>query len=802
MEPSSPCPGEEILRSLGTDALDEASFDAVEEHVEGCPDCQAILERLARRRPGLRLVLPGPERLPRIPGFAIQHELGRGAMGVVYLAVRTGGLGRPVAIKVLRSAASGESPAARRRWLREARAVASIRHPNVVTLYDHGEADGWFYLVLEYVTGGTLKERLGNPLPPQVAAGLVETIALAVGDFHVRGLHHLDLKPSNILLDGAEKDAPWERVIPKVSDFGLALCDGDDDPGLSEPSLAAIRGTPSYMAPEQAAASCGQLGAATDIHALGAILYELLTGRPPFQGASTLETLDQVRHQEPVPPQRLNPKLPRDLETIALKCLEKNPSRRYASTEALAGDLRRWIDGKPIAARPVAPIEHAWRWCRRRPAVAALAAAFLLAFTGGYLGMSVLWRRAEFERRRAERERSQAQAAQARAESNSRTALELVGQLVDLNAGGAATTPKVPSLEETASLLESTRRHFLDLAPREPDRERFFSRLHSLDVRLWSVLSDLHRFDELQRLLEESIREAEAAVGRNPRTILAWRCQVHHHPELASIAERQGRARDCEAHQRRAVACAEEWSRIDPGSEPLVNLVTCRRKLARRLVSCACRAEARDLLLANHHALWRCAPGIVDEHIVAERVLSYLEFRHLGVGAIPSPAAEDTGHPDTGVVLGSAASDALPAPAWAYLAAASLHLGDQSVSAKFPEAVVAFSFTRELCQMAADHRHWGQFDRARQTADRLLAFGRLVVERHPNDPLAYLVLANAFDQVQKNAWRPTEDRPTIEVSLRQAIEATQHALDLAPYDEVARQQMERLRRKLHDLLHP
>jgi hypothetical protein len=802
VEPSSPCPGEEILRSLGTDAVDEASFAAVEEHLEGCPDCQAMLERLARRRPGLRLVLPGPERLPRIPGFAIQHELGRGAMGVVYLAARTGGLGRPVALKVLRSAAGGgESPAARRRWLREARAVSSIRHPNVVTLYDHGEADGWLYLVLEYIPGGTLKERLGNPLPPRVAAGLVETIARVVGCFHDRGLHHLDLKPSNILLDG-QKDVPWERVIPKVSDFGLALSDGDDDPGLSEPSLADIRGTPSYMAPEQADASRGQLGAATDIHALGAILYELLTGRPPFQGSSTLETLDQVRHQEPVPPRRLNPKIPCDLETIALKCLEKNPSRRYVSAETLAGDLRHWLDGKPIVARPVSAVEHAWRWCRRRPAVATLTAAFLLALTGGLLCVSVLWSRADTERRRAERERSHAEAAQARAESDSRTAIELVGQLIELNAGGAEATPKVFSLEDTASLLESTRRLFLTLAPREPDRERFFTQLLSLDVRLHSVLSDLRRWDELQNLFEESIRESEAAVRRHPRTTSAWWCQVHHHPLLASIAERQGRASACEAHYRRALACAEEWSRIDPRGEPLGSLVVCRRFLARHLASCDRPAEARDLLLANQQSLLRCAREIVNEMIVAERVLSYLEFRHLGLGVLPPPTTEDTGPPDSGVVLGSAASDGLSATAWANLTAASLHLGDQSVPANFREAKVAFWFTRGLYEFAADQRRRGQFDRARQTADRLLAFGRLVVERNPNDPLAYVVLADAFNQVQKNAWHPTEDRPTIESSLRRAIEANQHALDLTPYDEVARQQMERLRAKLHGLLHP
>jgi eukaryotic-like serine/threonine-protein kinase len=795
----SSCPGEGTLLLLGTDALGDGTYSAIEEHVEGCAQCKAVLERLAHRRRNPTVVLPDLERSPRIDGFEIKSELGRGAMGVVYLAIEPG-LDRLVALKVLPGAlAPDASTGPRRRWLREARAVSSVPHPNVVPLYDFGEADGCFFLVLEYVPGGTLKKRLTEPLPPRVAAGLMETVARAVGYVHGRGLLHLDLKPSNILLNCEDND-PWDRVTPRISDFGLAL--PNDCAGASETSLAGIRGTPSYMAPEQAAAPRGQFGAVTDVHALGAILYELLTGRPPFQGASTLETLDQVRHQNPVPPRRLNPKIPRDLETISLKCLEKNPSRRYASAEALAGDLRRWLDGRPIAARPVSPIEHAWRWCRRRPAIAILAAAFLLALTGGFLGMSVLWRRAEFERKRAERERSQAQAAQARAESDTRTAIGLVGQLIELNAGGTDATPRVFSLEDSAALLESTRRHFLTLAPREPDRERFFAQLLSLDGRLQGVLSDLHRWDELQKLLEESIRESEAAVGRHPRTTSAWFCQVRYHPILASIAETQGRTSDCEAHYRRAVACAEEWSRIDPRGEPLGNLVVCRKSLARRLAPWGRPSEARDLLLANQHSLQRCAREIVDEMIVAERALNYLEFRHLALGPIPPLTAEDTGHPDTGAFFGSAASDDLPATAWANRAAASLHLGDQSVSANFREAKVDFRFAQGLILIAGDQRHWGQFDRARQTVDRLLAFGRLVVGRHPKDPLGYVVLSDAFEQVQKNAWRPTEDRPTIELSLRQAIESTQHALDLDPYDEVTRHQMERLRWKLHNLLHP
>ncbi len=238
--------------------------------------------------------------------------------------------------------------------------------------------------MLEFVPGGSLKERLAGPVPPRAAAELMKPVADAISAVHEAGLLHLDLKPSNILLDSAP-DATWKDASPKVADFGMARPLANLD--ASSTSLAGPWGTPSYMAPEQAAASRAGIGAATDIHALGAILYELLTGRPPFQGTSTLETLDQVRGQNPVPPRRLNPKIPRDLETIALKCLEKNPSRRYASAEALADDLNRFLEGRPIKARPVSPIEHAWRWCRRQPVIAALAATLFLTVIGSFLGI-------------------------------------------------------------------------------------------------------------------------------------------------------------------------------------------------------------------------------------------------------------------------------------------------------------------------------------------------------------------------------------------------------------------------------
>ena len=396
----STCPSDETLARLGHDSPDGAEWTAVEVHVQRCEKCVGSLEKLLAQDTATALgsaSLPAEENLPHIPGFDIEGEIGRGGMGVVYRAWEPK-LARTVALKIVPSGPMTGSRE-RKHWLSEARCVTRVRHPNIVQIHEAGEADGWLYLVLEFVPGGSLKERLRGPLPPRAAAELMRPVAAAMTAVHTAGLLHLDLKPSNILLDSAP-DGPVETRAPKVADFGIARPLADRD--ASATSLAGPWGTPSYMAPEQATASRAGVGAAADIHALGAILYELLTGRPPFQGASTLETLDQVRGQKPVPPRRLNPKIPRDLETIALKCLEKNPSRRYASAEALADDLNRFLEGRPIKARPVSPIEHAWRWCRRQPVIAALAATLLLTLIGSFLGLLALLRRSEAQRSRSE----------------------------------------------------------------------------------------------------------------------------------------------------------------------------------------------------------------------------------------------------------------------------------------------------------------------------------------------------------------------------------------------------------------
>jgi WD40 repeat protein/serine/threonine protein kinase len=347
--------------------------------------------------------------LPAIPGYEVLEELGRGAMGVVYLA-RHLELRRLVALKMIKDPAlSGARGLARFRA--EAEAVARLQHPNIVQLHDVGEHNGHPYLTLEHVAGGSLDRLLGGtPQPAPAAAQLVETLARAMHAAHRCGIVHRDLKPANVLLQMPNDQSPipndqspmpndqsprtidgtaspgtldighWSLGIPKITDFGLAKrLDQDGDPTQS----GAVVGTASYMAPEQAGGPGKEVGPVADVYALGAILYDALTGRPPFKAGSRLETLLQVVSEEPVPPSRLRPKLPRDLETICLKCLHKEPHRRYPSAAALADDLGRFRAGKPVQARPVGRAERAAKWARREPAVAALLAAVLLTLASG-----------------------------------------------------------------------------------------------------------------------------------------------------------------------------------------------------------------------------------------------------------------------------------------------------------------------------------------------------------------------------------------------------------------------------------
>ena len=359
-------------------------------------------QTLARSTP--ETARPVPDAHDARDDYEILGVLGRGGMGVVYKA-RQKGLNRLTALKMI-LAGTHAGPEQLARFHAEAEAVAQLQHPNIVQIYEVGQRDGRPFFSLEVLDGGSLAQKLnGTPLPHRQAAQMLEALARAIHFAHEHGIVHRDLKPANILLatDGT----------PKITDFGLAKRLEDDS---AHTGTGAVLGTPSYMAPEQAAGRTREVGPLADVYSLGAILYDCVTGRPPFRGETVLDTLQQVQSADPVPPTRLQPRVPSDLETICLKCLQKEPHKRYASAAALADDLHRFLDGQPIQARPVGLVEWALKWARRRPAVAALLAILAVVLSGSFVSLFALWQHAEHERATADRLRGSAVKAAAEAE--------------------------------------------------------------------------------------------------------------------------------------------------------------------------------------------------------------------------------------------------------------------------------------------------------------------------------------------------------------------------------------------------
>jgi tetratricopeptide (TPR) repeat protein len=453
------CPSHDVLADMLADRLPPDRESEIEYHLVGCDRCRERLDRLtgwdhvgdesevdrgdtafpdqfvttvaaklARIVPPDAVGRQKPRALPAVPGYELLAEIGRGGCGVVYRAVDRG-LARTVALKVLQDRAG---PAARERFRREAAALARLRHPNVVQIYGYSDEDCQPFLAIEYVVGGTLARlTAGQPQDPAAAAGFVEALARGVGAANQAGLVHRDLKPANVLLEPkADRSGPASLAdfVPKVTDFGVVKSLAAD-PGLTD--TRDFLGTPSYMAPEQAG-SGRVVDRRADVYALGAIFYELLTGRPPFRAATPIDTLVQVAFDEPVPPARLQPTLPRDLETICLKCLEKAPARRYQTAEELADDLARFLEGRPVLARPIGWPVRAWRWCRRRPgwaAVAGLAASLLLILV---VGGPIIVRHEVALRHQADEQHAMVLAEKDRARQN----LDLASRALDETLGG------------------------------------------------------------------------------------------------------------------------------------------------------------------------------------------------------------------------------------------------------------------------------------------------------------------------------------------------------------------------------
>jgi eukaryotic-like serine/threonine-protein kinase len=409
--------------------LGEAECREIELHVETCPLCAEELERLTASD-GKGLPLPpvplgdtappdsapaADGELPAIPGYRLLRVLGRGGQSIVYLA-DDARLPRRVALKMIR-AGSGAGPRELARFRIEAEALARLQHPHIIPIYEVSDYHGRPFFAMGYVDGGSLKDRLEDGLPPpRDAAQLAETLARAMHYAHQHAVLHRDLTPANVLLqeDNRTREhanhAKPERedtttlpsslvslratlFTPKIIDFGLAkfLDEGAQHTGLTQPD--GVQGTPSYMASEQAAGKIKEIGTLTDIYGLGAILYKMLTGHAPFEGASNREIINKVQSDQVLPlrPRRWRLEVPADLEAICLKCLEKEPARRYTSAEQLADELRNFLDHKPLVhTRRVGPVERLWRWCRRNPALAAatvLAATALLAVSA----VSTLW---------------------------------------------------------------------------------------------------------------------------------------------------------------------------------------------------------------------------------------------------------------------------------------------------------------------------------------------------------------------------------------------------------------------------
>jgi len=477
-----------------------------------------------------------------VPGYEILGELGRGGMGVVYKA-RQHGLNRIVALKmVLAGSHAGAEQLARFRI--EAEAVADLQHPNIVQVYEIKEHDGCPFFSLEFIDGPSLQQQIDNtPQPPREAAGLMQSLAEAMYAAHQRGIIHRDLKPANILLapkgngttthqsplttTNQPTPPPLSDFVPKITDFGLAKRFEDKDEGHTR--TGAIMGTPSYMAPEQAQGRTKETGPPADIYSLGAMFYDLLTGRPPFRGATLLDTLQQVQAVEPVPPARLQPNLPRDLETICLKCLEKDPQKRYLTAGALADDLRRYLAGEPILARPTPWWERTVKWARRRPALAALVGVSVLAVIS-LLTLGGLWldseRRTAEERETAALERERLQTEQAQKEKALRERAETnflrAKQAVDLMLSrvGQDTLAHVPQMTAIRKeLLENALGFYEQFRKEKSDDPAVRWEGSRAQQRVADIYQKLGKPDSAAKAYEQSLASLAELAGTYPQRL-------------------------------------------------------------------------------------------------------------------------------------------------------------------------------------------------------------------------------------------------------------------------------------------
>jgi tetratricopeptide (TPR) repeat protein len=773
-----------------------------------CPVCGAPLgtgireaETLVRTAPEQvdEAVTLGPGTAPTdatggdresVPGYEVLGVLGRGGMGVVYKA-RHLRLGRLVALKmVLAGGHAGPSELARFRT--EAESVARLQHPGIVQIFEVGEHQGLPYLSLEYCSGGSVERLLnGTPLPARQAAELVERLARAMHAAHQANIIHRDLKPANILLQVAEGALDKEgqdrcsslqfavgtlqAAIPKITDFGLAK--RLDEAGQT--GTGTVVGTPSYMAPEQADGKNRQLGPAVDIYALGAVLYELLTGRPPFKAATPLDTILQVVSDEPVSPSHLQPRTPRDLETICLTCLRKEPSRRYASAAALADDLGRFREDRPIAARPSGPIERAGKWARRRPTAAALAVASALAVLILTMGGVLFTRQVRAERDRAQFERGQADIQRRLAEDQTdradRARQEAVeGFLLAREAVDRYATRVSESLKLRQEDLRPLRKQLLEtvipfyekLVQRDTGAEGVRAEQARAYERLAAITGEI---GDKQRAVEQYQKARELfgdlATARPDAAEYQSRLGSIHN-ELAGLYESMGQGDKAEASFREGISV---WRRLVDGhpGNPVyqVNLASLQSNLAHLYTSSQRFGLAEELMkqaLVTRQRLLTVTPGeLAFRHNLAKDYINlgifYATTRRLAQAAAEFQKAVTT-------------SEALDR--------------DYPKTAEYLHTlVVAYS------NLGAVHNMQGRPDQSEACLQQVVKRGDWLVEQHPSVTQFAVDLANLYNNLG-TAYKEGRHKAEAPAAFRRAIAlqelvSNQHPLLVKPALELA-----------------
>ncbi|MFN0019914.1 MAG: serine/threonine-protein kinase [Pirellulaceae bacterium] len=522
--------------------------------------------------------------LPPAPaGYEILGIAGRGGMARVYRA-RHLKLGRTVALKMLPRDAEESLTA---RFIEEARSAARLQHPQVAAIFEVGDDEQQPFFAMEYANGGTLAQRLaGRPQPPREAVALVAGLARAVQHCHDHGIIHRDLKPANVLL--VEEG---DNVAYKISDFGLAKR-LDDDKGLTK--TGEIMGTPAYMAPEQASGVFKEVGPAADVYSLGAMLYECLTGRPPFDGTDAMDIVLQVLADEPLRPRQLQPTLPRDLETICLKCLEKSPRRRYATALDLAEDLERWLSGEPIKARPAGITERVWKWARRRPWQATALAAGVLLLIGSVTAAVLLDARA---RQTAKARDDAEQHAQRLFNTLERLSFNLSGRVRELPRGE---TLFLEILDETDKMLS-------EMATFKPNDPRVQGSQAESRFRLGEMESDVGRQEKARAAYQESIRLFDILLRKLPtsRHYRASRGQAV--MGLAMVSRRDGKSVEAAKLEDEAFTIADELM-----AEPAENSRNEKNVLS--LFSMVARIRARAAVERQDPKMQEYLQKSVDAH--------------------------------------------------------------------------------------------------------------------------------------------------------------------------------------------